>query len=101
MNRTLAFFRLNMFQRLRLQFIAIATAAVCVILGTVFGITTLVVDNQSNTQINNILTVLSNNGGEFPKLSEISQALGEPVTEDTLSRYSYFSATLSRDNEIK
>ena len=86
MNRTLAFFRLNMFQRLRLQFIAIATAAVCVILGTVFGITTLVVDNQSNTQINNILTVLSNNGGEFPKLSEISQALGEPVTEDTLSR---------------
>lgn len=101
MNRTLAFFRLNMFQRLRLQFIAIATAAVCVILGTVFGITTLVVDNQSNTQINNILTVLSDNGGEFPKLSEISQALGEPVTEDTLSRYSYFSATLSRNNEIK
>ncbi|MCS4487439.1 sensor histidine kinase [Streptococcus sciuri] len=90
-----------MFQRLRLQFIAIATVAISVILGTVFVISALVVDNQSNAQINNILTVLSDNGGAFPKLSETSQVLGEPVTEDTLSHYSYFSAILSRNNEIK
>ncbi|MFS1663559.1 sensor histidine kinase [Streptococcus sp. zg-JUN1979] len=100
MTRWFPFLRLNLFQKLRLQFIAIATGAVSIILISVFGVMAVIVNNQSNHQIERILSILSDNKGQFPNLNDASRVLGQYITEETIERYAYFSAIVDEDGQI-
>ncbi len=83
-----------MFEKLRLRFILIASAAISVILLAVIGILNSIQYIQTNRQIDTVLTVLTNNRGSFPSVAEVKDELGERINEDLLSQYRYFSLIL-------
>ncbi|MDQ0222523.1 sensor histidine kinase [Streptococcus moroccensis] len=90
-----------MIQRLRRQFILIAAIAIIVILSSVIGVLNSVQYYQSQKQIDSILTILVENKGKFPSVSEAKDQFGETTNEDFLHQYRYFSLTLDENNEVQ
>ncbi|MGT2665712.1 sensor histidine kinase [Streptococcus rifensis] len=90
-----------MIQRLRRQFILIAALAIVVILSSVIGVLNSVQYYQSQKQIDTILTILVENKGKFPSVSEAKDQFGETANEDFLHQYRYFSLTLDKNNEVE
>lgn len=89
-----------MFRKLRLRFIAIASFAILVVLISIVGVLNSTRYLQTRSEINKILTVLSNNDGTFPSLSEATNELGENTSTDSIFQYRYFSVLIDNDDNI-
>ena len=89
-----------MFRKLRIRFIAIASLAILIVLFSVVGVLNSARHIQTVNEINKILTLISDNGGTFPSVSNATSELGNTVSVDTLFQYRYFSAVIDEDGNI-
>ncbi len=90
-----------MIQKVRRQFIVIATCALAVVLTTVIGSIIGTSYYQSNQEINEILTLLAKNQGDIPTKTIKTKAT--PTTKssrESLFQYRYFSATFNSSGKI-
>lgn len=90
-----------MFRKLRLRFIGISSAAILVVLFSVVGVINSARFIQTQGEINKILTVIADNNGNFPSISEAAKELGAVISVDTLSQYRHFSAILDKKGNVK
>lgn len=89
-----------MLRKLRIRFIGIASVAILVVLFSVVGVLNSAHYLQSRHEINRILTILTDNNGKFPSLSETSKELGSRTSMDSIFQYRYFSATVNTSGEV-
>lgn len=89
-----------MLRKLRIRFIGIASVAILIVLFSVVGVLNSAHYLQSRHEINRILTILTDNNGKFPSLSETSKELGSRTSMDSIFQYRYFSATVNTSGEV-
>ena len=89
-----------MLRKLRIRFIGIASVAILVVLFSVVGVLNSAHYLQSRHEINRILTILTDNNGKFPSLSETSKELGSRTSMDSIFQYRYFSATVNTSGDV-
>lgn len=89
-----------MLRKLRIRFIGIASVAILIVLFSVVGVLNSAHYLQSSHEINRILTILTDNNGKFPSLSETSKELGSRTSMDSIFQYRYFSATVNTSGEV-
>ena len=81
-----------MFRKLRIQFILVATVAVCLMLISVIVVLNASKYATSEKRINKILDLLSENNGVLPEEEVIEKILGKKTNPDIVFQYRYFSA---------
>lgn len=89
-----------MIQHFRKKFILISTCALLVVIITIIGSISAVTYFQARQEVNSVLTVLADNEGRMPSRQVPSQSNLFPqqnFTQENLSQYRYFSASLPRD----
>lgn len=86
-----------MFRRLRLQFIALASLSIMIIFATTVGVINSVRYYQTEQEITRILNTITDNNGYFANNSDLSKAVGETASSDTLR---YYSVVVDRNDDV-
>ena len=89
-----------MLRKLRIRFIGIASVAILIVLFSVVGVLNSARYLQTRNEINRILSILTDNNGKFPSLSETSKELGSRTSMDSIFQYRYFSVTVNASDEV-
>lgn len=89
-----------MLRKLRIRFIGIASVAILIVLFSVVGVLNSARYLQTRNEINRILSILTDNNGKFPSLSETSKELGSRTSIDSIFQYRYFSVTVNASDEV-
>ena len=89
-----------MFRKLRIQFILVATVAVCLMLISVIVVLNASKYATSEKRINKILDLLSENNGVLPEEEVIEKILGKKTNPDIVFQYRYFSAEVDESNKV-
>ena len=89
-----------MFRKLRIQFIVVATVAVCLMLISVIVVLNASKYATSEKRINKILDLLSENNGVLPEEEVIEKILGKKTNPDIVFQYRYFSAEVDESNKV-
>ena len=92
---------MTMLRKLRLQFIAIASLAVLVVLGSFIGVFNSFYYIQDNGEIDTILDILEENDGQFPSYSKLESLLStSSLTVARAVQIDYFSYTVDSEDAI-
>ena len=89
-----------MFRKLRIQFILVATVAVCLMLISVIVVLNASKYATSEKRINKILDLLSENNGVLPEEEVIEKILCKKTNPDIVFQYRYFSAEVDESNKV-
>ncbi len=89
-----------MFRKLRIRFIGIASLAILIVLFFVVGVFNSARYIQTQNEITKVLTILTDNDGDFPAISKTTNELGGSVSTDTLFQYRYFSGSTDSHGDI-
>lgn len=89
-----------MIKSLRKKFIAVTMCAIAVVLGGMIGIINTVNYYQIDRRQEAILTMLSNNGGEFPETTYHRRSLKPLVSPEAPFTTRYFNVVLDKQGEI-
>lgn len=84
------------------KFIAVSTAALIVVLFTIIGSITSIAYFRSKNEVNEVLTMLVNNGGELNSQDVNRQPqsfLGSRFSKEGMLQYRYFSAEITNDRK--
>lgn len=92
-----------MLKKLRVRFIALAMASLCLVLGMIIGTINALNYHNILEDANSVLTVLAENDGHFPQLSAPDLRTGAPgrgFSPEMPYESRYFSALLTDSGEI-
>ena len=86
-----------MFRKLQLRFIGLATLVVALILGMFWLLINSAVYAQTESNIQTVLSVLTDNDGQLPMTEEIKQDLTDKnIQEGIIYNFQYFSASQTK-----
>lgn len=88
-----------MFRKLQLRFIGLATLVVALILGMFWLLINSAVYAQTESNIQTVLSVLTDNDGQLPMTEEIKQDLTDKnIQEGIIYNFQYFSASQTKQS---
>lgn len=90
-----------MLKKLRHKFIAVAMVSIFIVLLVIMGTINIVAFSNLNSRVDDVIEVLSQNGGMFPKPDKNPFKLRRDMSPETPYETRFFTVFLNKNNEIK
>ncbi len=89
-----------MIRKLRIKFLCIAMCSVILVLGSIIAVINISNYSRVNVYADQVLSVLAENGGEFPMFFPIEPDKNNGITPETPFETRYFTVTLDKNDKI-